>query len=100
MRGTLEGKRNMGVLPQEGWENSPAGRHKARRATRTGMSPSGCLTPPGSFDNPAIDMDLVGLEVKEGWTLAGIETFQVMLIRCQKENPCTPAWLRPALLLS
>ena len=46
------------------------------------MSPSGCLTPPGSFDNPAIDMDLVGLEVQEGWTLAGVETSQVMLICC------------------
>ena len=55
------------------------------------MSPSGCLTPPGSFDNPAIDMDLVGLEVQEGWTLAGVETSQEMLICCQKENPCTPA---------
>lgn len=64
------------------------------------MSPSGCLTPPSSFDNPAIDMDLVGLEVKEGWTLAGVETSQVMLICCQKENPCTPAWLSPAQLLS
>ena len=41
------------------------------------------------FDSPAIDMDLVDLGVREGWTLAGVENSQVILMCCQEESPGT-----------